>query len=461
MANKIQIFALPNIYEHKKRYYLAMFLTTAVIVFNYFEAANIFLIIKLLGGYMIRVWVPPLLLLFFVLMQKLTLGKLGIQLRNIKGLNILLVMYIFFGYLSMLANELTVFYIMQSTLIMFVPLALYVVIINSFRKNSDIERILKIFFVIGFVVSLYSIYMFYYIGANAFNLEPIETRVGIRDPNEHAAFVDHGELIARPTIIGLPQDRAGGIISPLVLVGLYYGINSTVRSLKYFYFTSSLVMAFLVVSSMSRSGIAALLAGLIVFLHSYRKKISKRPMVATVVIIIISMFLINDYAVSRFLIALNSTELLSESQFFNHLVSKYDIRYTGFEAHIESIFYGLSIFSDSLIFGRGIPYIEDYYRDIRSLSVHSRYFYMLITAGLITLIPYVSFILFLTFLSRRTMLNREKFNNTINNLGLILYPSCVLFIFKLFNESMESYYYWIFFGFTAAWIRNCAYEKKH
>lgn len=461
MTDKISISVLSNTYNHQKRHRLAAFLITIVIIFNYFEVGHIFFVVKWLGGYLIRVWVPSLLLLYFILMQKLMSGRLGIPVRNIKGLNILLVIYIFFGYISMVANGLTLFYIMQSTLIMFIPLALYVVIIDRFRKNSDIERILKIFFVIGLVLSLYSIYVFYFIGFDALNLNPIETRVGVIDPNETATFtLQDDELMDRPTLIGLSQDRFSGIISVLVLVGLYYGITST-GLLKYFYYTSSTIMIFIIIGTMSRSGIVSLIVGIMMFLWCIRKKIQKRFMIV-IVVIVMGILISNEYSIIRLISLLDSMwTFFFDSEFFRGLLLKYVHRYGGIETHVESFEYGFRFFMETPIWGHGIPNIEEMVKSIRQFSIHNRYLYILISAGVVTLIPYIGFIATLIVIARKTLLDGIKANSTINNIGFVLFPGCILFMVKLLNEGMEAYYYWIFFGLTAAWIRNSAYKVKN
>lgn len=461
MANKIQTVVLPNIYEHKNRYSLAMLLTTAVIIFNYFETANIFLIIKLLGGYMIRVWVPPLLLLYVILIQKLMLGRLDIPARNIKGLNILLVMYIFFGYLSMIANGLTPFYIAQSALIMFMPLSLYVVIIDNFRKNSYIESILKIFFAIGMVLSLYSIYVFYFIGFDAINLNPIEieTRVGVIGPTGTDVFVPKdAESTYRHTLIGLSPDRFSGIISVLVLVGFYHAITST-GLVKYFYYTASTIMIFVIIGTMSKSGVVSLFVGIMMFLWCMRKKIQKRFMIV-IVGIIMGILIYNEYSIIRLIILLDSMwTFFFDSEFFRGLLLKYVHSYGGVETHVESFEYGFRFFMEAPIWGHGIPNIEEVFKFIRQFSIHNRYLYILISAGVVTLIPYIGFIATLIVIARKTLLDGIKANSAINNIGFVLYPGCILFMVKLLNEGMETYYYWIFFGLTAAWIRNSAYKE--
>ena len=92
---------------------------------------------------------------------------------------------------------------------------------------------------------------------------------------------------------------------------------------------------------------------------------------------------------------------------------------------------------------------------------HNRYLYILSTAGLLTLIPYVAFILGLIIIARKTFLNKLKSNRSIQDIGLVLYPSVLLFAIQINNAGMETYYYWIFFGLAAAWIRNSKSEDRN
>lgn len=436
-----------------------MILAVIVIIIHYFEIGYFYFIIKLLGGFLIRIWVLPLSLAFLVLMKKFTLGRLNIPMKNIKSLNYFLAFYIFFGFLSMIINELTLYQMMQSALIMFLPLLLYIVIIEIFRENSDIERVLKIFFVIGLFLSIYTIIIFKFLNIDLLHLEPVETRTGIKDPSEQATFSSAGEEIVRPTLLGLSQDKFGGILSPLVILGLYYTINSS-GLLKYFYFASSSVIFIAIIQTMSRGAISALIVGIISFLYCIRKQIfvNRKILIIIIIVIFVMIFTTNNYVISRFIVLLDSIGMFQDSQILKNIKWKYDIMSHGYDPHVESVKYAFYLTRDSFIFGYGIPYIEDHYRFMRGIAEHNRYLYILLTAGIFTSISYIGFIIVLIFLTRKMLIKKTNYK-LINDIGLVLYPVCILFMVKLFNEGLEAHYYWIFFGFVSAWIRNKAYER--
>ena len=86
---------------------------------------------------------------------------------------------------------------------------------------------------------------------------------------------------------------------------------------------------------------------------------------------------------------------------------------------------------------------------------HNRYLFIMSTSGLLTILPYILFIISLLWLSWKS-LNRVRNYRAQENLtvGAFLLPVVLLFALQINNCGQERYYYWIFFGFIAAWIRN-------
>ena len=139
---------------------------------------------------------------------------------------------------------------------------------------------------------------------------------------------------------------------------------------------------------------------------------------------------------------------------------KTKIEFSG-DGHIDSLNETLRNFKEAPFLGNGISNIEGKYKNDRWYAEHNRYLYILSTAGLLTLIPYVAFILGLIIIARKTFLNKLKSNRSIQDIGLVLYPSVLLFAIQINNAGMETYYYWIFFGLAAAWIRNSKSEDRN
>jgi hypothetical protein len=132
------------------------------------------------------------------------------------------------------------------------------------------------------------------------------------------------------------------------------------------------------------------------------------------------------------------------------------------EAHIMSISSTIDDYMLAPFLGNGITQIMNKYMKCdRRLVEHNRYLYILNTAGILTLIPYVAFILVLIYISVRQLYLKTKFDKDLYEIGLVLVPSVILFAIQINNCSMERYYYWVFFGLAAAWVRNCYYEREN
>jgi hypothetical protein len=134
------------------------------------------------------------------------------------------------------------------------------------------------------------------------------------------------------------------------------------------------------------------------------------------------------------------------------------------DGHIDSILTSFNeIFneiSSGNFWGNGISYLQQQYKDQWNAE-HNRYLFIMLTSGILTAIPYIAFVLGLFVISRKTFLFKKKTANSVSDIGLILYPSVLLFAIQINNAGMERYYYWVFFGFAAAWIRNSRHKIKN
>ena len=60
--------------DSRKRISPYFILINGVAILLYFDIVNHYWFVKLLGGYLIRIWVPPFLLFLFVLIQMMVKG---------------------------------------------------------------------------------------------------------------------------------------------------------------------------------------------------------------------------------------------------------------------------------------------------------------------------------------------------------------------------------------------------
>ena len=110
-----------------------------VTIFLYFELMNQIWFISLLGGYLIRVWLPPLALFYFILIKKL---KRGENLIKINFPNLMLIFYSIFGFISMLMNE-SMHNAIKYYLLMIAPVWFFAVLYDFCKTNRDVDLLIK------------------------------------------------------------------------------------------------------------------------------------------------------------------------------------------------------------------------------------------------------------------------------------------------------------------------------
>ena len=93
---------------------------------------------------------------------------------------------------------------------------------------------------------------------------------------------------------------------------------------------------------------------------------------------------------------------------------------------------------------------------------HNRYLFILSTSGLLTVVPYVLFhaVSGCCCPGKRFRAGRGLREQDFH-LGILLFPALILFALQIINCGQERYYYWVFFGLAAAWIRNTALTESH
>ena len=453
--------------SQESKYRTSFILTIAVIIVNYYEIYNHFWFLKLLGGYVIKIWLLPALLFFYILIRQFIKGKIIFPSKNIRHLNHFLLFYVIFGIGALFVHE-TLWNIIKYSLMMFAPLMLYVVILYHFKDNIAIERMLKILFAIGLMFAIYSAYLYLIEDPSAWTGQKIEKKFMFsEDTAEFETYaLEYLYLDRRPavrhTIPGIDEPKFGGILCPLVLVGFYFSLRSK-GYMRIFYYVSSFFLFYTVMSTLSRSSGTALLIGTLLFFMLLRKKILTLIFALLSIVLVLSVALYTEGAIDRFLSLVYNIPILGENQFIYDLVSKRGI-YVQRDGHVESYSEGLKVVSEAPLyglFGIGVKNFEDRYVDYRYVVPHNRYMFILNTTGILTLIPYAGFIILLIFISRKLVIRRLKSQGVMNNIGLVLYPATVALAIKLNNEGLEAYYYWIFFGLTVAWIRNLSQKVEN
>jgi hypothetical protein len=377
---------------------------------------------------------------------------------RIRSVNFALFLYAFFGLLAMLINE-SLPMAIKYYLIMIGPVWFYAVLSDGLKNNKNVERILKILFFCGLLFCLQTFYFHIRSERSLIEEQSIITSAGnvISFGSPATVFVKEGEEYVKRSrgVLNVEQGNYCGMLAPLVLFGLIFFIYSRRKS-RFIYLAGSLLMSAQIIDTMSRSGIATLIIGLAVlswYLFHYERKwrIQLVVLVLALVASCIVYITVFDkmFIIIRFLHILNNMfELPSFLQEYLVIIQHSDKT----DPHVVAMADGMKIILANPFFGAG--YILD-----EAIQVHNRYLFILASSGIYTLIAYLLFILGLFVSIRKTMLNYKPLAwNNINYVYLFLAVT-IAFLFKLFNQGQELYYYWIIFALASAWIRNIKREK--
>jgi len=423
-----------------------------VTVFLYFELMTQLWFVTLLGGYLIKVWVPPLLFFYYILITKMAGQEVSLR---VNFTNIMLLVYAIFGIIAMLWNE-TLYFAIKYYLIMIAPVWFYFVIIENFKDNRAIELIIKILFFCGFLLSIYMLTL--QSSSTEITREIVTSAGNIVELSEAA----YAERIAGKWMSfsrGLSSYEIGkycGMLAPFILFSILFYFQSK-KKVKYVYLAIGGFLVYQTINAMSRSAISSLFLGIAVLLYIlYRneKGIRAKIVITSFCFFTISAVYVIEYkmiVVRRFLQLLNFLEIdLLTSYLQNYGLAISSIEQA--DLHITSIGKSLNAFYQSPLLGAGYGFSE------HVINEHNRYLFILVSSGLLTLIAYVSFFTGIIILTRRSIRNFSHFESQTINYGYLFYACGIMFLFKLLNEGMETFYYWIFFSLASAWVLNCKRE---
>lgn len=444
-GQKLQL-SLPN----KQRMSLLHFILIAsVTVFLYFELMTQIWFVKLLGGYVVKVWVLPFVLFIYLIIKKL--GGKG-DLLKVNLINIMLVNYAVFGIVSMFLNE-TMHNAIKYYLIMIAPVWFLAVIIDNFKDNRDIELMIKVLLICSFLLSVYTynLQLQYKKSPSSITRKIIAHHGGELELSE-AAFVEKGVEHSRG-LRGYEHGKYCGMLAPAILFSILFLLKSG-RKIKYIYIAISFFMIFQIIKTLSRSGIVSTFIGIVVLIsciYIHEKKGRTKIFLFSLLIFVPIIIYLFEYQFNAVLRLVQLLNILGINQIDNYLYT-YGLTSFSSDAYLDPhyLYYGesLDVFVKNPIFGIGYRFSE------LVLRGHNRYLFILTSSGLITFIPYILFLIGLTILIRKGMLNFRHYKPSGINYGYFFYACNIMFLFKLLNEGMETFYYWIFFALAIAWIRN-------
>jgi len=442
--------------------------TIVVIVFLYFEIPEQYWFIRLAGGRIINIWIPSICLFFLFFVRNLLSGNFQFPKRGLEKVILFIFVECSFGVLSLFVFE-SPWNVIKYSLLNFSPVLLFFCIVYGIRDDREIEKVLKILFAISFALSSYGFVTYFILGirtagfaaVNATHLISFSGGPIALDPNQFFDSFSVNPWVERIVRVGIPGfypvSKLAGILSPLVLVGLFYGLNSG-RRMRIYYLSGVVLLLFMVSATLSRAPIIALFVGIVWFMIYARHSATQIIWVVILFGVFISMLLSTQGILDRFVLLLANIEWLEDSKMLDKYIAERGI-FLRQDQHVLVAYESLKKFAEAPGFGLFGMGVNNFWSFFGGNRPHSRFLMILLNTGILHLLAYLFFVLFLFLAVRKTYLKRLNIEGIGNNLGHLFVPTMAFLFVKLSYQPAETYYYWILWGLCAAWVRNSYYEQ--
>lgn len=447
-------------------------LTAGIVVFNYFEIHHNLWFLQLLDGYVIKMWLPPVLLFLCLLTagRKKMWGRLFTgRVRYMHGI---LLLYVFFGTLSLVINE-DPYSVGKYGLIMFAPLTLYAAVLAICDDRRRIETLLVTLFWTGVVLSFYVFYLYDVAGLDSWrdrtvpmtymwssHAEDFRLSLNYHQGRNYFAYSRTLKFIAEPAFASM--------LAPLVLFGFQAASGPGAR-LRGLYYLPAAFLFYTLLNTACRAAFIAFMVALPVFLWLARKR---KPHVLVILAIVATLTFSNGFMQYRMLqlggTVLNKVgeyvDLPVPDKWIDELQRTIERRVeVHIDGHVESVPKTWNDIQTAPLTGNGPSALLAKYRgDATGWGTeHNRYLYIAAAAGLLTAAPYTLFIATLIVLSLLALKKQAGTDTDRLDIGSLLTAAVIFFFIQLNNCGLERYYYWVFFALTAAWVKITMNGEGH
>ena len=427
---------------------ISKILVTIAVIMIYFQIYWHYWLVKLLGGYIVNTLLPIMLLFFVFITREFGYHDIsGIKKRKTYYLLILLFYYFLFASVSIFLNEQGLNNIKSYLIYIYSPVLLFVSILGLYvyRKNEDIKFTLNILLILSVIFSIYVTITYSVDPLSVSEIAVLETNRGEVHADTGATY-GIGDLSAiRYTIPGISSTTYGALLVPLIFVGLYFRKNSAGK-LRYLYLCAILFLIFCVLMTISRGPFISLIAGMI-YLTWWKWFKFKEVMFITFIFII----LLLTFAKLTFLrLAITFAPFIPiDLSFLGGSGPFEDPRFMSIK---ETLLY---IYQNPFL-GMGMSHLID----LQNLSYgkeHNNYLSIAASFGILTLIFYILFVIFLLIMLHKRIKKISR-NPLTKDMGIVLGAGLLALIVYLNCAPAEFHFIWIWFGLAAAWLRNCEDE---
>jgi hypothetical protein len=422
-------------------------LATIAVIMIYFQVYWHYWFVKMLGSYVVNTLLP-IMVMFLLFIFREFISK--IKKRTIYYLLIPLLWYVLFASSSIILNEEGFNDIRRYHIYIFSPVLIFISIagLHIFKRNANIIFLLKNIFFAGVIFSIYVTITYSVDPLSVSRLPVLETNRFDMTADTGGSFTIGDSGAIRYTIPGINPTTYGPLLVPLIFLGLYFRKNS-VGKLRYLYFCAILFLTFCVFKTVSRGPLVTLIAGVIYL--TWLKWFKLKEFMFITFIFIISFFTFSKILFLRLVITF-AAFIPIDLSFLGEDVSNLleDPRLMSIKGTLSYIYQNpfLGMGMSNLINAQEFPYGKE---PNNYLSIGASF-------GIPTLIFYLLFV-FLLFIMMHKRIKKLSNNPTIRDMGITLGAGLLSLIVYLNFAHAELHFIWIWFGLSAAWLRNCENEK--
>lgn len=427
-------------------------LMSSAIIMIYFQIYWHYWFVKLLGGYVVNTLLPILVLFCLFLFREFVSHKISFAKRKIYNVFLPLILYATFATISILHNE-EGGNIKSFLIYVYSPLLIFIGILglHNIRKNDGVKFLIRILFIGGIIFSTYVMIIFSINPQDLLAMPVIETNRGEIKTTTGASF-GVGDLTAnRYTIPGISSTTYGPLLVPLIFAGFYFRKYARGKLMPFIYTVIILLLMFCILKTVSRGPIIAMIAGMTYL--GWRKWLKPKEIVFIASVFVISLLTFAKLTLLRLLIT-----IAIFIPFHIPFLDK-DAMYLLLEdPRIITIGETLSYISEHPLVGMGMTNLINL-QDLSYGKEHNNYLSIAASFGSLTFVFYLLF-LFLLFIMAQKAIKRLSWNPTSKDIGIVLSAGCLSLIVYLNFAPAEFHFIWIWFGLTAAWLRNSEEENS-
>lgn len=369
-----------------------------------------------------------------------------------KQLAVTAFLYFVFGIFTVILHELDSGFliIVKHSFYLSIPVMLSLSVFAIFRDNENIKKTLFVLFLLCIIFSAYATVLHIKIMADIAGFYDIFSFDGKTWAGKSA------EWLSRFSVPGVGPTNFPSMLVSLILVGIYFYRNSDGMWIKCFYACASLFLFDNIVRTSTRGAFISLLIGVLYLFmkgwFKYKKPLSTILMFTLIVLIFITS---GEGLLYRFLLTINQfIPSIGEWSVIGRLIEKghyggYAISGIGEkEWRVEHLVYALQDVKP--IFGLGFS----------GISSHIMFVDVLTLGGLVLLVPLVFFI-FSIYHNCSEILRKKLYKDALSkDLGIVLIAIFLSYaVEQMFMPAFVNNY-WLWFGFAAAWARNCEMEHR-